>query len=773
MSDTFDSAKWYVTNHGLRVFPVHGFIGSSCSCGNPQCANPGKHPATIQGLKNATSDIGALETMFGYDPVSKQCRKSYYNIAIATGPDSGVFVVDVDGVEGESALLELENKHGPLPKTLTATTGRGRHIYFKYPEGRKVYSRVSKLGTHLDVRGAGGYVVAPPSKHHSGVRYQWLEFPAPLAEAPQWLLDLVCDANAPVRAIAPPTEVYIDTDREWSLDEIREMLSYIPPSCSRDEWLRVGMALNDGGYPMAVWDEWSRGAPEKYNGFDVVRDWKSFKAGGGVTMGTLVHTAQAFGWKPIIDQEPIDYANHPAREFLISIGALSGPVVEVKTPHDIVVPDSVALTHPLKLPGLIGDTVRAIVGLSRQPQPELAMLNTIAALGAVFGRRYAMEASQGFDTRTNLYAVGIAPTGSGKDISRKIIKAIFRDAGLEQFLGSDKIISEAGMRREVSEAPACLMMIDEFGMVIDGFYGSKAASHLKGVVPLLCELYSTSNSVSKGGKYADAKTEQIVLNNPNLCLYGTTTLESYRRAMKKESVLNGDLNRFIILPVTEDYPDYKEPEIMKIPESLISAWGELSPDYIAVESSSPVARAATSGADLSGLNLNMIAPETTKVRIGQCDLRIKAMLKRQRDNLIAHQETTGALWVRYVENCMKIAMIFAITRNRIAPTLTESDLDIAEGIVTTSVRYASELAMNHMFENEYDRSRQEILGVIKASGSPGIGRSRVLGIMKHIPPKEFDVMISALVETNMIEAERQPTGKPGRPSIIYRAVGCL
>ena len=68
----------------------------------------------------------------------------------------------------------------------------------------------------------------------------------------------------------------------------------------------------------------------------------------------------------------------------------------------------------------MGDTIREIINTSQKPQPELALLNTLAALGAIFGRRYASP----MDTRTNLYTVGTAVTGAGKDHSRRFIKKL-------------------------------------------------------------------------------------------------------------------------------------------------------------------------------------------------------------------------------------------------------------------------------------------------------------------------------------------------------------
>lgn len=95
-------------------------------------------------------------------------REPNGNIAIATGLVSGVFVLDVDGSEGIASLKE----YGEIPPTPIVKTGSGFHIYFKHP-GFEVSNRVGIL-PGLDIRGDGGYVVAPPSIHPSGHAYTWV-----------------------------------------------------------------------------------------------------------------------------------------------------------------------------------------------------------------------------------------------------------------------------------------------------------------------------------------------------------------------------------------------------------------------------------------------------------------------------------------------------------------------------------------------------------------------------------------------------------------------
>jgi len=89
------------------------------------------------------------------------------NIGLVTGNISGLAVVDLDGPVGIANGVRMA-----LPSTLTSLTGEGRHLFYKYREG--VCNSASKIAEGVDVRGERGYIVAPPSVHPNGKRYQWL-----------------------------------------------------------------------------------------------------------------------------------------------------------------------------------------------------------------------------------------------------------------------------------------------------------------------------------------------------------------------------------------------------------------------------------------------------------------------------------------------------------------------------------------------------------------------------------------------------------------------
>lgn len=167
------------------------------------CLPYGKIPATARGLKDATTDLDIIREWWRRDPL--------FNVGIATGKASGFFVIDVDEIDAEFKLRELELELGELPPTVEVITARGRHIYFKTP-ARVIYNSVGKIASGVDVRGDGGYVLAPPSVHPSRRTYVWsVDTADTAAAAPDWLLARITALkNAADHKQAVPPSVWRD-----------------------------------------------------------------------------------------------------------------------------------------------------------------------------------------------------------------------------------------------------------------------------------------------------------------------------------------------------------------------------------------------------------------------------------------------------------------------------------------------------------------------------------------------------------------------------------
>jgi Bifunctional DNA primase/polymerase, N-terminal len=196
MNRLLEAALGYAAR-GIPVYPVHapqptpGGASLACSCPRgPACDRPAKHPLVRHGVKEATTDPERIGRWWHRWPQA--------NLGLATGI---VFdALDIDGPAGLAALRQLQVTAGlPVPGPMVATGGGGWHIWFT-PTG--LGNRPPRGLDHVDWRGKGGCVLAPPSRHISGRPYRWLVGldQTPLPEVPAAL----CARLDPGPAIPTP-----------------------------------------------------------------------------------------------------------------------------------------------------------------------------------------------------------------------------------------------------------------------------------------------------------------------------------------------------------------------------------------------------------------------------------------------------------------------------------------------------------------------------------------------------------------------------------------
>jgi bifunctional DNA primase/polymerase-like protein len=180
MNPVLDAALGYAAR-GIPVYPVHwprpipGGPSLACSCRRGEtCDRSAKHPLVRHGINDATTHAGQLERWWSRWPQA--------NLGLATGV---VFdVLDIDGPPDLAGLRQLARTANlRLPGPLVATGGGGWHYWFA-PTG--LGNRPPRGLAHVDWRGRGGCVLAPPSRHISGRAYRWVRDldQAPLPEVP-------------------------------------------------------------------------------------------------------------------------------------------------------------------------------------------------------------------------------------------------------------------------------------------------------------------------------------------------------------------------------------------------------------------------------------------------------------------------------------------------------------------------------------------------------------------------------------------------------------
>lgn len=290
---------WYA-DRGLQVFPVQ--------------TNGKKAPAIKRSWKDAaTSQLEEIQELFS--------GKVGAGVGVALGKWEGkgnVFALDIDiaeddGPGGAETWKEIRQAQAePVPETLCARTPSGGvHLYFRAPPGVKVKSVTDGLGPNVDVKGHGGYVVAPPTEDPRGA-YKW-ENGKEIAPAPFWLVSMVAkDAGGSAAetekkgrraATLDSSAGARDVSRGQSnghedLALIEDALSAIPPNPNYNRWVRIIAAVKDAAPTMQVaerlLEKWSPENRGDYTYSERLRNAPDKE----ISAGTLFYLAEQAGWTP-------------------------------------------------------------------------------------------------------------------------------------------------------------------------------------------------------------------------------------------------------------------------------------------------------------------------------------------------------------------------------------------------------------------------------------------------------------------------------------------
>ena len=529
-----------------------------------------------------------------------------------------------------------------------------------------------------------------------------------------------------------------------------------------DDWVRIGLAIKgalseDGAGLFAEWSASSgKNVPEA-----TARAWASFRPA-IIGAGTLYHLAQSNGWSPdaAITLNPANKpppGPHPAAEFVQKLHTLPDAAPREDAPPFLDGPE----WDPTDLDGVLGLLVNHMLETATRPQPILAVGNALCALGALMGHRYRTETN----LRSNLYIVGIADSGSGKNHSREVINKLFFEAKLAQYLGGNKIASGSGLLAALKRHPALLFQQDEFGMffqaVADRRHGQR---YLTEILDLMTELYTASGTMFLGTEYASVgvKTTRQDITQPCLCVYGTTTPHHFWSALQSTNVVDGSLARFLILPTDDDYPEENENVgIQKSPASLLRALARVANGGIAGKG------------NLAGLTTDgttavdpMVVPMEPSARV------LFKNLKQTVTNRLRQARGTPftSLLSRIGENAAKVALIRGVSFNPTQPVIREQDAAWAIALVEISVATVIRMVEEHVADNIVEHNHKRVLGILRNAGPQGITKTELGDKSRFLTRRDRNEILADLLDDETICTVQIPS-KGKKPITVFRFQG--
>ena len=213
------------------------------------------------------------------------------------------------------------------------------------------------------------------------------------------------------------------------------------------------------------------------------------------------------------------------------------------------------------VPGLVGEIRDYIEVCAHQAQPNLALGAALTAVGTVVGRKVKSPSN----LRSNLMVLALAGTGEGKDNARKVIRRIYREAGIDDdYLGGETFSSGSAILKAVSERPSGLFLLDEFGHELTRFNnkGDVSAS----VPAMMMRLFTSASETFRGNEAATY--ERIDIEQPNMSIYATTTPDKLFDSLGNENIVDGFLGRWLVFHSdTIDQP-FREVEEVDTPPAI-------------------------------------------------------------------------------------------------------------------------------------------------------------------------------------------------------------
>jgi hypothetical protein len=386
----------------------------------------------------------------------------------------------------------------------------------------------------------------------------------------------------------------------------------------------------------------------------------------------------------------------------------------------------------LTAPGLIGDIIKYTLATAHYPLPELAMAGAIALMSTITGGKVTDR----LRTRTNLYLLGLAPPGGGKDWPRKVNRSILRLSGSPECIGPERIGSHSGVISTLAENWRTLFQIDEIGKMLMTMKDASKSPHLYNIGSVFLQVFSSSDDIWTADAYGDRKKVKT-LAYPHCVIFGTSVPDGFWESLTGDNLRDGLVARFMIFE-SPQYVDYQEPADIEIPPSIIARvnkWlnlrtheGNLSGSHSA-GGSSP---------------LRVAHDEQAKERLHKHTIEISERRKSE-------DSVTAAIWSRVAEKTNKLALLFACSRCDCEswPVITLEDANRAIRLNNWLTRQMLRQASRYVAENQYERDQLRVLRIIQDAGECSL--SQLTGKTRWLNSRTRNEILHSLHECEQIQ----------------------
>ena len=430
--------------------------------------------------------------------------------------------------------------------------------------------------------------------------------------------------------------------------------------------------------------------------------------------------------------------------------------VSALQPVDPKPPGDAFPMHLLEVPGLLGDLHRYTVDYATHPQPILALASSLAACGALFGRRVSLKGAS-----PNVAVVGLVESGGGKEWTRTAARRAFRAADLEALVAEEAVTSASAIHALLRRRPSCMIAMDEFGRLLKSL--RRYDSH--GIITEIMSVYGRSSDVTRSKSYAADRRglddgAATVVWYPHLSIYGTSVGEHFWEALQGSDAADGFLNRFLIFASETPNPKPRDldPFTMPVPGRLVDAIAAWHPK-------NDLAYCEALG------NPDMEPPPAYALELsGRAESLVKSLgdvlHSKVEKAYKANQREEAALYKRTREQALKLALIRAA--GQMDPgrwdEVTEADVQWGIDLAMWCAEYALRGLQNHVGDSEHDHACKKVVEWVRGQGGV-VKKSALTKRFQRLGKALRDVLLT-LSESDQLCGPVKVTGG-GRPAEFF------
>lgn len=401
--------------------------------------------------------------------------------------------------------------------------------------------------------------------------------------------------------------------------------------------------------------------------------------------------------------------------------------------------------HLLQVPGLMSKVMRYISTQNPRQNPLLSLVGALALQCGICGSKVRDKTGN----RTNLYLVGLAPAGGGKQAPLNCIEKILVQCQWTDLYGG-KVSSDSAMASDLTVSRSKVYLWDEFGRFLDKTRASTGGAHLNAVQDALLELWGKAGGVWKQKAYSDSKNNKEVIQ-PCCSFLGFTVPGRFWGGLEEGHLADGFAARLMVID-TGERAGLQEVIELDPPRDIleeVSYWKDIRPG----------------GALSQAFPQPIVVPETPAA----------TELFRQ---LAGKSETAGAseneeaIWSRVNEKARRLALCYACSRDKDAPCIDDTaarwGVELATWTTEAFIRAARDEVVS---DDAHHRRWQKVRKILAEQGKKNqlTTRSMLLRGTKW-PSKELDSVLQTMDQAGILEVRHQP-GSNGKMSTYYKLKG--